>query len=226
MCAILIGVPAGKPDRLTTNVAVPAVMLPAASFVTSKVTVALPLPLASAPVIAGTSFAGDSCAVNVGLVGLVGVGEVDELHPIDPTASRAARTERRFIVTAPCQKNLRVRLKPRLSVFGFPPWAICPNVVPGLFVNVSANTCPPTRFSIAKANCGSRITKPPIRGDTSPSTFTSDVSRSLAPRPTNPVSRVGSPAPAVLWTQKGSAYTARREPTLRDTTSPTAGEEC
>src|SRR5438105_13081465 len=124
MCAMLMGVPAGKPDRFTTKVAVPAVMFPAASFVTSNVTVASPRHDDSAFVIAGTSFDGSSVAVKVGLLGVVVDGDVDELHEVDPTARMAARTARRFIVATPCQKNLRVRLNPRLSERGLAPCEI------------------------------------------------------------------------------------------------------
>src|SRR5262245_2884523 len=136
MCAMLIGVPAGKPDMFTTNVAVPPVTLPAASFVTSNVMVAVPVPLASAPVMAGTSFAGRRSAVNVGLVGGVVDGELELEHAAATTAHTTATRAVRFMVATP-QKNLRVRLNPRFSVPGFPPCAICRKVVPGLFVNVS-----------------------------------------------------------------------------------------
>src|SRR5262245_7584787 len=98
MCAMLKGVPAGNPVRLATKVTVPAVMLLAASRVTLKVIVAVPLPVASAPVIAGTSLAGLSAAVNVGFTGVF-EGSLDDLpHAAAPTASMAATTARRFIV--------------------------------------------------------------------------------------------------------------------------------
>ncbi len=61
---MLNGVPAGKPVRLAWNVIVPLVMLPAASLVTLNVIVAVPVPVDSALAIGGTSFAGDSAAVN------------------------------------------------------------------------------------------------------------------------------------------------------------------
>src|SRR5947208_16071051 len=94
MCAALIGVPGGNPLKLTTNVAVPAVTFPAASFVTSKVIVAVPLPDASVPVIGGTSLAGRRSAVNVGLVGVVGDGDVDDLQPVAATRAMATAAKR------------------------------------------------------------------------------------------------------------------------------------
>src|SRR5687768_8389064 len=94
---MLKGVPAGKPVRLTWNEIVPLVMLPAASLVTLNVIVAVPLPLASALDTGGTSFAGDSAAVNTGLTGVD--GSVDDLpQATEPMAKMAARTARRFIV--------------------------------------------------------------------------------------------------------------------------------
>src|ERR1700716_73306 len=98
MCAMLIGVPAGNPERFTTNVAVAAVTLPAASFVVTIVTVAVPLPEASAPWIAGFSWAGDSAAVNVGLVGVVGAAGDELPQPATRTPGVTNRLgERRFI---------------------------------------------------------------------------------------------------------------------------------
>src|SRR5258707_11473664 len=101
MCAMLIGVPAGNPERFTTNVAVADVTLPAASFVVTRVTVAVPLPAASAPTIAGTSLAGDSVAVNVGLVGVVGAVEDELPQPDTSTANATTRRDRRFIGPTP-----------------------------------------------------------------------------------------------------------------------------
>ena len=91
----VIDVPAGNPLMLTTNVMVAAVTLPAVSLVATIVTVAVPLPLASAPVTAGTSLAGDSVATNVGLVGVVGA--VDELPQPETNAPRANSRDSRFI---------------------------------------------------------------------------------------------------------------------------------
>src|SRR3954470_22249172 len=104
MCAALIGVPAGKFDMFTTNVAVAAVMLPAASLVVTIVTVAVPEPLASGPVIAGLSLAGDRVAVNVGLVGVVGAVD-DELPQPDTNTPRANSRDSRFIGTTPFAKE-------------------------------------------------------------------------------------------------------------------------
>src|SRR5215510_3067364 len=95
MCAMLNGVFAGKPLRVTWNDTVPLVMLPAASLVTLNVIVAVPLPLASALVIGGTSFAGRRSAVKAGLTGPDGSFD-DFPHPT-AMASTAARTARRFM---------------------------------------------------------------------------------------------------------------------------------
>src|SRR5262245_30096063 len=81
MCAMLIGVPAGKPVKFTTKVAVPPVMLLFASRVTSNVIVAVPLPEPSESVTGGFSFAGRMSAVNVGFVGEAAVGELLLLQP-------------------------------------------------------------------------------------------------------------------------------------------------
>src|SRR5436305_8548924 len=98
MCAMFTDEPAGKPVRLTTKVTLAAVMLFAASRVTTIVIVALPLTVDSALVTGGTSLAGESAAVNVGLVGVVGVGELLLLQPAASRASTTAMGDRRFIV--------------------------------------------------------------------------------------------------------------------------------
>src|SRR5438445_333019 len=98
MCAMLTVEPAGRLLMFTTKVAVAAVMLFAASRVTTKVIVASPLATDSAFVIGGTSLAGDSVAVNVGLVGVVGVGELLLLQPAANRARTIATGDRRFIV--------------------------------------------------------------------------------------------------------------------------------
>src|SRR5215212_863953 len=95
MCAALIGVPAGKFDSVTWKVAVPPVTLPAASFVTSKVIVAVPVPPASAFVIGGFSFDVRRSAVNVGFV-VEGAVELEQAA--DPIASARAATAKCFIV--------------------------------------------------------------------------------------------------------------------------------
>src|SRR4030095_4727238 len=104
MCAMLNGVPAGNPRRLTTKVTFAEVTLPAASLVTSKVMVAVPLPVDSALVTGGTSFDGFRSAVKIDLSasGLVGV-LFEQLH--DAIATTAANTARRLIVIPPsrCQ---------------------------------------------------------------------------------------------------------------------------
>src|SRR6266487_1565536 len=89
MCAALTGVFAGKPLRFTTKVADAAVTLPAASFVKSNVIVTLPLPLDSAFVTGGTSFAGLRSAVKVGFTADAVVGD-DELQPAANSATAIA----------------------------------------------------------------------------------------------------------------------------------------
>src|SRR5262249_52864855 len=98
MWAMFTADPAGNPWRFTTNVAVAEVTLPAASFAVISVMDAVPFTVDSALVIGGTSFAGDSVAVNVGLVGggLVGVELL--LQPAARSASTTAMGDRRFIV--------------------------------------------------------------------------------------------------------------------------------
>src|SRR6267378_2897224 len=99
MCAMLIGVPAGNPVRLTANVAVEAMILPLASFVTSNVMVAVPVPEASAPTMGGTSLAGDNVALKTGWRETVGFVTDDELpQPPARTPSARTMTDRRFIV--------------------------------------------------------------------------------------------------------------------------------
>src|SRR4051812_17942582 len=98
MCAMLMVDPAGNPVRLTTKVAVAAVMFPLPSFVVTSVIDALPCTVDSPFATGGTSFAGESWAVNVGLVGVVD-GDVEELlHAAAARATATARTDRRFIV--------------------------------------------------------------------------------------------------------------------------------
>jgi hypothetical protein len=55
---------AGKLFRVTRKSAFAAVIVPPASLVRLNVMVASPFPLASAPVMAGTSFDGNNVAVN------------------------------------------------------------------------------------------------------------------------------------------------------------------
>src|SRR5262249_58886372 len=70
MCAMFTADPAGNPVRLTTNVADAAVMLFAASRVTTSVIVELPLTVDSAFVIGGTSLSCHQAALHVALGGL------------------------------------------------------------------------------------------------------------------------------------------------------------
>jgi hypothetical protein len=91
--------PAGKPVRLTTNVTVAAVTLPAESLVVTNVIEAVPLTVDSLLVTGGTSFAGERVAVKVGLVGDVLLGVVEELlQPAAQSASARATGDNRVIV--------------------------------------------------------------------------------------------------------------------------------
>src|SRR5438128_2494992 len=72
---MLIGVAAGQPVTSVSNVALAAVILPLASTVLSSVNVPLPLQLASAPVMGGTSFDDFMSALKTNFVWGVGDGE-------------------------------------------------------------------------------------------------------------------------------------------------------
>src|SRR5437667_10712989 len=100
MWAMFIADPAGKPPRVTANVTVADVMLPAASFVVTNVMLAVPLTPDSAFVTGGTSLAGDNAAVNVGLaVAGVVVADVEFLvHAAASSRIATTGTDRRFIV--------------------------------------------------------------------------------------------------------------------------------
>jgi hypothetical protein len=65
MCAAVTGVFAGKLFSVTRKSAFAAVMVPPESRVRLNVMVASPFPLASALVMAGTSFDGDNVARNL-----------------------------------------------------------------------------------------------------------------------------------------------------------------
>jgi hypothetical protein len=79
MCIALIGVPGGKLVKVTTNVAVAAVMLPPLSLVRKSVIWAVPLPDDSLLVTGGVSLAGNRVAVKSGLVDVDGA--LDEEQP-------------------------------------------------------------------------------------------------------------------------------------------------
>src|SRR5437762_1724977 len=96
MCESRMGVPGGKPLRLTTNVTFAAVMLPDASRVTSNVIVELPVPPASVPVIGGFSFEVCISAENVGL-GVDGV-DGEQVQAAARTAKALAKRAKRFII--------------------------------------------------------------------------------------------------------------------------------
>src|SRR3954470_11369088 len=95
---MLIGVFAGKPLNVTSNVMPADVRLPPASRTTFIWMFAVPLPDASGPVIGGVSSAGDSCATNLMMFGsFVGaVGESSEHAPMASAMTAIAQT--RFIV--------------------------------------------------------------------------------------------------------------------------------
>src|SRR5437667_5263043 len=65
---------AGKPLRVTSSLAFEPMILPVESFAVKIVTVAVPLPLASASVIGGTTFAGERSAVKTNWFCTVGAG--------------------------------------------------------------------------------------------------------------------------------------------------------
>src|SRR5579859_4029914 len=65
---------AGKPLRLTSIFALAPMVLPVESFASEIVTVAVPLPLASASVIGGTTSLGERSAVKTKVLAIVGVG--------------------------------------------------------------------------------------------------------------------------------------------------------
>src|SRR4051794_31919256 len=98
MCAMLMGVPAGKPASDTLNVAFAAVMLPEASFVRSHVTVTDPLPVASGPETGGTSFAGSRAALKIGLAAADGAVVESLLHAATDSAIPREMLNRRFII--------------------------------------------------------------------------------------------------------------------------------
>src|SRR5438045_4384532 len=80
MCEIVIIVVAGNPLSTISNLAFAPMSFPVESFAVKSVTVAVPLPLASASVIGGFSSAGDRSAVKTkgfaGLAAAVGAGPV------------------------------------------------------------------------------------------------------------------------------------------------------
>jgi hypothetical protein len=98
----VIGVPDGKLLTSSEKSAVTAVMAPLASFVRLNVMFAVPLPLASASVIAGTSLDGSTAAVNFTWLALAeGVVGVFEPHPAASVVRAIARIVTRFIVSSP-----------------------------------------------------------------------------------------------------------------------------
>ncbi len=118
ICASVTVVPAGNPVTLIWKFAVADVMLPALSFVTVRAMMAVPLPLASALVMAGTSLAGESGTVNVDVVVVPCDGAVgsESEHPTARMLRPTMSAENRFMLfclSKFAQKNFRARLKPR-----------------------------------------------------------------------------------------------------------------
>src|SRR5215831_6555868 len=107
MCAIFTTVLAGKPVKLAVKLTVDVATLPDASLVCVRSMVTLPLPDASAPVMAGDSFAGLRSAVKRVVVGPV-VVEGDELLDEQADARRMPRAtiESRFMC---CVTPLMIR---------------------------------------------------------------------------------------------------------------------
>ena len=97
------------------------VMVPAPSFVTVRAMTAVPLPSASALVMAGTSRAGERGTVNVDVVVVVlpcdgAVGDESPPHPTANMLRPMTSVESRFMLCCLsrfAQKNFRARLKPR-----------------------------------------------------------------------------------------------------------------
>src|SRR6266404_343804 len=118
MCAIRMGVPGGKPLRLTTNVTCAAVMLPDESRVTSNVIVELPVPVASAPVIGGFSFDVFRRAENVGF-GCEDGDEAVSLVQADAThASAIAVKTKRVIVSGSLSECVPARARQGPAITG------------------------------------------------------------------------------------------------------------
>src|SRR5262245_35599569 len=99
MCAAVNAVLAGNPVKVPRNDAVAEVMLLALSRVTTSVIVICPLPVDSALVIAGTSFAGRISTLNVGFDGVGVVGFESLPHPAAARHTAAHITNRRFITS-------------------------------------------------------------------------------------------------------------------------------
>src|SRR5437762_8537534 len=99
MCEMVIIVVVGNPLRTISNLAYAPMSFPVESFAVKSVTVAVPLPLASASVIGGFSFVGDRSAVKTkvfaGLAAAVGAALVaagDAVAAPEPAPLQAAAT--------------------------------------------------------------------------------------------------------------------------------------
>jgi hypothetical protein len=94
-------------------------MFPVPSFVTVRAMTAVPLPLRSALVIAGTSFAGDRGTVKVDVVVVPcdgAAGDFESLHPAARMLTPRMNARDRFMLfclSRFAQRNFRARLKPR-----------------------------------------------------------------------------------------------------------------
>ena len=226
---MLIGVPAGKPLRFTTKVAVAAVTLPALSFVVTIVTVAVPVPVASRRRSAGTSFAGDSVAVNVGLVGVV--GDVDDELPQPaahtPRATTAGRTsvssDNSFSGTR--SEELAGQVEPEREVFRDAAVRDLPEGGPGPCSRTSARRRgAPTRFSIANAysRVADREAADPRR-HLERRRSAALLRRRRPPRPMKPVFRVSEPPVPVLCTHIGVDVERQAIAERARHTAPSAG---
>src|SRR5437762_7328315 len=115
MCERMIGVFGGRPLMFTTNVAVPAVMLPELSRVTSNVIVELPWAPASAFEIGGTSLDDRRSAEKINRFAWLGA-----VLP-QPAATRAnARQTKvaRFIIQLLCERSEQGRDHRRVAANG------------------------------------------------------------------------------------------------------------
>src|SRR5262249_20737642 len=90
MCASVMMVPAGNPEKTTLTSKVAAVMFPLPSRVVFSVSVAVPLAPASALLIGGTSLVDERFAVNTNLFCAVGAGAGLLLSLLQPAATTLA----------------------------------------------------------------------------------------------------------------------------------------
>src|SRR5262245_21000189 len=114
MCDAVRAVPAGNPVTETVASMVAAVMVPAGSLVTLNLSVAVPDPFASVPLIGGTSLDGSSAAVNVTEEGDAGDGVVGVSSPHaaarDPRRSNPIRA-RDFMTDLSCRVIRKISVR-------------------------------------------------------------------------------------------------------------------